>query len=122
MSLRHRGLCSIENVRNQLLAVRERLLRAVDIPGLLLIYEKQMTRSWSAADIDILAYLDEAISPEDCEPSIAPGRQAIGSEPIAADVAAPLVTPEHRIAKILEPGILRMIDIPDLRGHNVSSR
>src|SRR5262249_26810726 len=114
--LRHRRFGSIEYVRNELLAVRQRLVCRVDVPGLLLIDEEQMAGARPAGKVDILSDLDESYGGEDCQPPIAPGCKAIRSKPVHANVARAAVAPEHHIAKVFKSRILRMMNIAGLCG------
>ena len=121
MRLRHRRLGAIDDVGDERGAVRQGDVTAVDVARLLLIDEKQVTFPGPAGDVDVLAHLDEPVSAENRQPAVAPGRQAVRREPIHADVAGAGVAAQHDVAEILEGRILRVVDVADLRRHDVGA-
>src|SRR5262245_62138264 len=114
--LRHCGLSAVENVVDELLAVEQRLLAAIEITGLFLINEKEVIPSGALApEIGVLADFDEPFSPQNRQPPIAPGVQTVGREPVHSDIAGAAVAAQHHVAEILEFGMLRVIHVADLR-------
>src|SRR5262245_12510215 len=87
MRLGHGRLGAIENVINELPAVRQFLTLAVDILCARLIDQKQMVGPWPAGEVAVLAYLDVAVGAQNRQPSVAPGRQAVGRKPVDSNVA-----------------------------------
>ena len=61
------------------------------------------------------------VGAEDGEPSVAPGAEPVGREPVDADVAGAAVAAQHHVAEVLEPGVLRVVDVAHLRGHDLGS-
>ena len=122
MRLRHRRLGAVDDVDDELLAVGQRDVAAVDVARLLLIDEEQVARARPAADVDVLADLDEAVGAENRQPAVAPGRQAVGREPVDADVAGAAVAAQHDVAEVLERRVLRVMDVADLRRDDLGLR
>src|SRR6266545_4550876 len=90
--LRHRGLSAVENVVDELLAVGQRLLAAIEITGLFLIDEKEVIPSGALApEVGVLANFDEPFSPQNRQSPIAPGVQPVGREPVHSDIAGAAV-------------------------------
>ncbi len=81
-----------------------------------------MLPSGRFGDVDVLADLDEAVGAEDRQPAVAPGREAVGREPVDAHVSGAAIAAQHHVAEVLEPRVLRVIEVPDLRGHDVGAR
>ncbi len=81
-----------------------------------------MAAAWPSADVDVLADLDEAVGAEDRQPSVAPRRQAIRREPVHADIAGTAIATDGHVAEILEPGILRIVHVADLRRQHLGLR
>ena len=91
MVLPHRGLGAVaRHRRRNVPEIGQRLSAAsmwrVPVP----IDEEEVVRARPAGDIDIFAQLDRAFGAEDEQPPVAPGRQAVGGEPVDADIAARL--------------------------------
>ena len=87
MLLRHRRLGAVHDIGDQRAAVRQHHILAIDVARLLLVDEKQMALARPAGDVDVLPHLDEAVRAEHSQPPVAPRRQAVGREPVDADVA-----------------------------------
>src|SRR5919106_5372379 len=120
--LRHRGFRSIDDVVDQLGAVGQVHGGAVGVARLLLIDKKQVIAVRPAADIDVLADLDEAVRAEDREAAVSPSPEAVGREPVDADVARSAVPAHQRVAEIFKARIRRIVHVADLRCHDVGSR
>jgi hypothetical protein len=69
--------------------------------------------SGSAVEVHILPQLDRALGSEDDEAAVAPGRKAVGREPVDPDRAASAIAFEDDVAEILEAGQVGMADIAD---------
>ena len=76
--LRHRRLGAVEHVGDELRAVGQRDVAAVDVARLLLVDEEQVAAAGPAGDVDVLADLDEAVGAEDGQPAVAPGGRPSG--------------------------------------------
>src|SRR5262245_475873 len=114
MRLSHGSLGSVEDVVDQPFTVKERDILAVDSVHALLINNDQMIAPGLSPDIDVFANLNIAFCADNCQPGIAPRRQAIGGEPVNADVAAAAIPTQHHVAEIFQSGMLRMEQIADL--------
>ena len=82
--LRHRGFGAVAHVGGETAEVAHRLLAAIDVARALLVRHEQMVRAGAALDVDVFAQLDVAVGAEDRETPVAPGRQAVGREPVDA--------------------------------------
>ena len=71
----------------------------------LMVNQEQVILAGASANVDVLAQFDGTLAAEDRQPSVAPGREAVGGEPVDADVAAGRAVREH------SPG-LRGIGLP----------
>jgi hypothetical protein len=61
MSLGHCRLGPIQNVGDKLIAIGQRLLAAIDIARLLVIYQKKLISASTPAEVAVLARLDESV-------------------------------------------------------------
>src|SRR4051794_34792368 len=120
--LRHRGFRPVDDVRHEPRPERQIAVLAVDVACLLLIDDEQMVAAGTAADVDILSQLDVALGAEDRQPSVAPRRQAVGSEPVQPDVARAAVAAEHHVAEVLELGPVLVRHVAGLRRDDVGLR
>src|SRR5262249_41875397 len=57
---------------------------------------------------------------QDEQSAVTPGAEAVGCEPIEADVPESLVPTQHHIAEVLEVRSVRVVDIGDLGGYDFS--
>lgn len=120
MRLRHRRFGPIEDVRNELLAVRQRLSATVDVSSFFLVYQKQVVGARSPGNINILTQLDVAFGAEDSQSHITPDSQSFRSEPVNAYVPCSAIAAHYEVAEIAEPRILWVVNVTDLRGHHLS--
>src|SRR4051812_8327249 len=116
----HRRLGAIHHVVDELPAVRRLHPLAVDVVRPLLIDDEEMIAAGPAGDVDVLAKLDVAVGAEDGHATIAPGREPIRSEPVHPDVARASVSAHHDVAEVLELWMVRMPDVPHLRGDDLA--
>src|SRR4051812_42008696 len=121
MFLRHRGVGTIDHVRDERGTVRQGHVLAVDVARFLLIDDEQVTLAWLACDVDVLADLDEPIGAENRQPSVAPRRETAWRKPVDADITRTLIAAKRDIAKVLERRVLWMMDVPYLRRNNVGT-
>jgi hypothetical protein len=103
----------------QIAAIRQLDGRAVDALNAFAIDQKQMIDAGRAGNIDIFAQFDGAFGADDEQPPVAPGRQAIGREPVNADVAARGFRAQQHLAEILQSRRLRIGAIGDRRRHHL---
>ncbi len=120
MLLRHRCLRPLEDVGDELLAIGQRLLATVDVPSLLLVHQEQVIAAGPPGNVNVLADLDVAFGAKNRQSHVTPGSQSVGSEPVDADVAGPAIAAQHYVAEIVEPRVLRVVNVTDLRGNHVS--
>jgi hypothetical protein len=104
MGLRHGRLAARADIGDEVAEIGQWLLRGVDMAGAGLVDQEDMVGARPAGDIDIFAQLDRAFGAQDSEPPVAPGRQAVGGEPVDADIAAGLRAAQQDLAEILEIG------------------
>jgi len=107
-----RGVRPIYHVGDKLRPERQRQIVAVDVPGFILIDNKEIVALLAYGNIRVFAEFDIALSAENEEPSIAPCAEAVRSEPIEAHVTEAVVAAQHHVAKVLK---LRMAGMTDIR-------
>src|SRR6476620_12051744 len=78
-----------------------------------------MTTARASRDINVLTNLDVTIGAQNCQPPISPRGQAIGSEPVIANVSRATVATQDHISEVFEIGMLRIMHITGLRCHDV---
>ena len=66
----------------------------------------------AAGDVHVLPHLDVAVGAEDRQAAVAPGGQAVGREPVDADVAGAAVAAQHDVAEVLELRLVGMRTLP----------
>jgi hypothetical protein len=116
------GLGPVDDVRDQARTERQLDVLAVDVARLLAVDNEEMVAAGTAGDVDVLPQLDVALGAEDRQPPVAPGREAVGREPVQADVARAAVAAEHHVAEVLELRLVLVGDVGDLRRHDVGLR
>src|SRR4029453_16650096 len=102
MRLRHRRLRPIDDIRNQRRTVRQRDVLAIDVARFLLIDQEKVTLAGAAANVNVLANLDETVRTEHRQPAVTPGCQATWRKPIDTDVARPFAAAKTHTTKSLE--------------------
>ena len=123
MRLRHRRLGPVDDIGDELIAVRQRHVAAIDVSRLLLIDEKQVAVPRPAGDVDVLADLDESIGAKNREAPVTPRGQTVGRKPVHANVSSPAITTQHHLAEVLEFRVLTlMVNVADLRGDDLGAR
>ena len=110
---------AVDDIGDELWAEGEEDVIAVDVALVGFVDEEEVVAGLVDADVGVLADLDIALSAEDEEATVAPGTESVGGEPVEADVAETAISTEHHVAEVLEFGVLRMVDIGDLRGDDV---
>src|ERR1700680_771030 len=93
---------SIDDVADKLTTKRKCQIVAVDVPGLILIDDKQIVALLAHGNIGVFSDFDIALRTEDEEPSVAPRAQTEGRKPIEAHVTEAVVPTQHHVAKILK--------------------
>jgi hypothetical protein len=106
---------SIYYVCNKLRPERQRHLIAINVSGFVLINEKEIVSLVLDGHVCIFANLDVAIGTENEQAPVSPGTKSIGSKPIQADITKAAISAQHHVAEILEPGMIRMSHVGDLR-------
>src|SRR5579862_4039855 len=76
---------AVDDVGHEFSTEWKRHIVAVDIAGLLLIDDEEVIALLLDCDVGVLAGFNIAIGPQDEEPSISPGAEAIGRKPVEAD-------------------------------------
>jgi len=87
MFLRHRCLCAIKYVVNQLASIGKVVVVAIEVTCLFLVGQVEMVATRASTDVTVFADLDKSICTDYRESAIAPGAEAVGSKPINADIA-----------------------------------
>src|SRR5215469_7298511 len=112
-------MCAVHHIRHKLRPERQRHAGAVNVPGLLSIYQEKVVALVLHGHIGVLANLDISVSAQDEEAAVAPRPQPIGREPIQTNVAKTTISAQNHVAEILKTRIIRVPDIGDLRLHNL---
>src|SRR5215207_5613016 len=79
-----------------------------------------MRGSGSSGNVDVFAYLDEAVGAQDRHPPVAPRAQPAGGKPVDTEVAGSTVAAYQRVPEVVELGLLRVGEITDLRRHDLA--
>src|SRR5690606_26225036 len=119
MLLRHGRFGAIDDVVDDLAAVRQLDVARLDVAGGFVVRDEQVAAARASCDVDVLADFDEAVGAEDRQPPITPRRQAVRREPVDADVPRAAIAAHQHVAEILEIGVLRVVQIADLRGDDL---
>ncbi len=99
----HGGLGAVEHVGDELGAIGEGRLAAVDALRALLVDEQTMVDA-GCRRCRHISELDVAVRAEDRESAIAPGAEALRRIPVDADISRPAIAAQHHLAEILELG------------------
>jgi hypothetical protein len=73
----------------------------------------------AAGDVGVLAHLDVPVGAEDGEARVAPGVEAVGREPVDADVAGAAVAAHERVAEVVEVAVVGVAHVAHLRRHDL---
>src|ERR1035441_7232644 len=106
---------AVHDVGHKLRAEGKRHLIAVDGTGLLAVDDEEIVPLALDYHIGVLADFDVAIGAEDEERAVAPGSQAVGSEPVEAHVAEAAVAAKDHVAEVLEAWTIGMAHVGNLR-------
>src|SRR5271169_1566700 len=68
----------------------------------LAIDEQQVVGARLPRQIDVFSQLYITFRPEDDEPAVAPGRQAVRSKPVDPDIAGGILSAQQHLAEILK--------------------
>lgn len=117
--LRHRGLCAVQAVEEELAKEWETDQTGARNAMLALgIDEEELVRAVGGGDVGVFAQFDVAFRAEDHEAAVAPGAESGGGEPIHAEVTRRAVVGEEvAFAEILE---VRMRGVGDISGCSVN--
>ena len=108
MFLGHRVGCPIQAIENELTEEREthfptKTKMLFGLP----VHQKQMVAIGLAANIDILSHFDIAFGSQNDGPTISPGTQTSGGEPIHSEIGGrTIVSNQGSVAEIFEFRIL----------------
>src|SRR5580692_12020292 len=69
-----------------------------------------------AADVDVLAHFDRALSADDHQPPVAPSREPIGGEPVDTHISRDAGRAQQHVAEILQLGMVRICPVGYGRG------
>ena len=117
MFLSHGIFRPVQTVENQLTEVRETDLTGNRVAEFAFFVDQIDHVLLTAGNIDVFTDFDIAIGAQQGQATVA--RKAIRGEPIAAEVAgSAVVSGQHRIAKIFELWILRVIHVAYLACHD----
>src|SRR5512133_2261925 len=100
--LRKGGFRAVDDVVDQLPAVRQGFPAAVDMLGALVIDQQQMVATRPAGNVDVFAQLDVAIAAQDESTPVAPDTESLRREPVDANVAHAAIAAQHDIAKVIQ--------------------
>src|SRR5579875_3806383 len=105
----------VDHIADELRPKRQYKIVAVDHAGLLRVNDEEVVALLADGDVGVLAGLHVAVCAENEEAAVAPGAEAVWSEPVQPHIPEAVVAAQHHVAEVLEVRMFWVAYISHLR-------